>query len=80
MINKRRSRKPKVVKRNCMFCKEKKEPTYREVEVLRNFVTDRGKLIPLTRSGVCQKHQRKITASVKHARHLALLPFIVRPR
>ena len=62
-----------------MFCKEKKEPTYRELDVLGRFVTERGKIIPQSRTGTCRKHQRGISFAVKHARHLGLLPFIVRP-
>jgi len=81
MPEKRRSRrsKNKIVKKNCIFCKEKTNPTYREVEALRRYVTERGKLIPMSRTGICSKHQRKLTLAVKHARHIALLPYIVRP-
>lgn len=75
----RRSRRPKVVKRNCIFCKEKKEPSYREYELLSRYVTERAKIIPLTRSGTCKKHQRKLSIAIKHARLVGLLPFIVRP-
>lgn len=78
MIKGRRSRRPKIVKRNCNFCKENTNPSYREVEMLRRFITERGKVIPQTRTGLCRKHQRKLTFAIKHARHLALLPFIVR--
>ncbi|MCL4353013.1 30S ribosomal protein S18 [Patescibacteria group bacterium] len=59
----------------CFFCKEKKNPWFSDYEILRRFITDRGKIIGRTRSGVCAKHQRKLTRSVKQARHLALLPF-----
>lgn len=79
MMKARRSRRPKIVKRDCNFCKEKTNPNYRDIEVLRRFVTERGKILPLTRTGICRKHQRRITLAVKHARHIALLPFIVKP-
>lgn len=41
-------------------------------------MTERGKILPLTKTGVCRKHQRTMTREVKRARHLALLPFVVR--
>ena len=64
----------------CMFCQEKKEPDYKEVEVLRRFMTDRGKLVGRNRSGLCQKHQRRMAVDALRARHLGLLPFVVQPR
>lgn len=75
----RRARRVKIVKGNCNFCRDKKEPSYRDTEALRRFITERGKIISRGRTGVCAKHQRKIAVAIKHARHLALLPFIVRP-
>jgi small subunit ribosomal protein S18 len=74
---KRRIQKTNAPK-NCSFCDEKKEPTFADTPVLLRFVTERGKLIPRSRSGLCAKHQKALTVTVKHARHLALLPFIVR--
>lgn len=80
MKPKRPMRRPKrmIVPKKCSFCEEKKLPSFSEVEVLQRFVTERGKIIPRSRSGICAKHQRRLTSSVKHARHLALLPFVVR--
>jgi small subunit ribosomal protein S18 len=66
------------VPKTCYFCTEKKEPNYADTEVLRRFLTERGKIIGRARSGICAKHQRRLTSAIKHARHLALLPFIVR--
>ncbi len=68
----------KVVK-NCIFCKQKIEPDYKEVDALSHFMNERGKIIPRSTSGICQKHQRVMALSIKHARHLALIPFLVRP-
>lgn len=76
---KRRIPKRKVlVPKNCYFCKEEKVPNYLAVSDLQKFVTDRGKIISRTRNGLCAKHQRRLTAAVKYARHLALLPFVGR--
>ena len=60
----------------CPFCREKKLPDYKDYENLKRFVTDRAKIIPASRSGVCAKHQRRLGTNVKRARHLGLLPFI----
>lgn len=73
-----RPRKKLIVPKDCYFCKEKKEPWYSDIEVLRRYITERGKIIGRMRSGLCSKHQRRLTLAVKHARHLSLLPFIVR--
>jgi small subunit ribosomal protein S18 len=73
------TRKPKTnVAKKCFFCSEQKKPTYADVAVLQRFMSDRGKIIGRARSGMCATHQRQLTSSIKHARHLALLPFIVR--
>jgi small subunit ribosomal protein S18 len=63
----------------CFFCNEKKEPSFLEFEILEKFVSERGKIMARVRSGLCSKHQRKLTNEVKRARYLALLPFVVRP-
>lgn len=63
----------------CFFCKQKTEPDYKETETLRHFISERGKILGKGESGVCQKHQKILTKSIKRARFLSLLPFIVRP-
>lgn len=69
----------KRVPKNCLFCKQKIEPDYKEIDTLSHYVTERGKIIPRSSSGICQKHQKLLAASVKQARYLALLPYLVRP-
>ena len=59
------------------FADNKKLPDYKEVVVLQRFVSDRGKILPRSRTGLSAKNQRLLTRAVKYARHLALLPFIV---
>jgi small subunit ribosomal protein S18 len=77
MKEKRRIQKRKItVPKKCYFCKENKTPWYSEVADLQKFVSDRGKIVARTRNGLCAKHQRRLTSAVKHARHLALLPFV----
>src|SRR3972149_7361600 len=63
-------------RRVCSFCVAKaKTIDYKEVALLRRFVSDRGKIDPRRRTGVCAKHQRILSVALKRARHLALLPF-----
>jgi len=50
-------------------------PDYKKPEVLRRFISERGKIIPRGRSGICSKHQRVLAREVKRSRYLALLPF-----
>ena len=63
-------------KRGCLFCKEKMEPDFKEAEVLKKFITERGKIVSRAKTGVCATHQRKLAPEIKRARTLALLPFV----
>lgn len=74
------TRKPKkiVSPKNCVFCEEKKEPWFSDTKSLEKYVTERGKILSRARTGLCAKHQRRVTTSIKHARHLALMPFMAR--
>ncbi|MFH0943189.1 MAG: 30S ribosomal protein S18 [Candidatus Beckwithbacteria bacterium] len=62
-------------KQKCYYCENKKLPDFKEFEVLKKFVSDRGKIQASSRTGVCAKHQRRLTKAIKQARHLALLAF-----
>jgi len=69
-----RIRKPK--KKVCAYCADKNlEIDYKQVEKLRKYVSEKGKILPRRVTGLCAKHQRDITLAVKRARHIALLPF-----
>jgi len=50
---------------------------YKDVARLRRYVTERAKIEPKRKSGVCAKHQRGVAVAIKRARHLAMLPFAV---
>ena len=63
-------------KLKCYYCQNKTKPNYKEFEVLRKFISDRGKISSRGRTGVCAKHQRILARSIKRARHLALLVFV----
>lgn len=66
------------MKANCPFCQSGKDPDYKETEVLKRYLSDQGKIIKHSRTGVCAKHQRRLTKAIKRARFLALLPFTTR--
>lgn len=51
---------------------------YKDVELLRKFITERGKILPRRITGLTAQQQRDLTCSIKRARHIALLPFINR--
>ncbi len=62
--------------RECQFCTDKQAVIdYKNVDILRRYVTDDGKIRPRRQTGACAKHQRSIATAVKRARHIALLPF-----
>ena len=64
-------------RRVCAFCVEHvKLIDYKDFERLRRYVSDRGKIEPRRKSGVCAKHQRALSTAIKRARHLALLPYV----
>ncbi|RLD99033.1 MAG: 30S ribosomal protein S18 [Aquificota bacterium] len=65
-------------KKVCRFCADGiQEIDYKDVKRLRNYLTERGKIVPRRISGTCAKHQRQLARAVKRARILALLPFTV---
>lgn len=62
--------------RVCQFCAEKiKSVDYKQVDLLRRYITERGKIRPRRQTGACAKHQRMVSEAIKRARHMALLPF-----
>ncbi len=68
----------KKKKRVCHLCTEKiTKIDYKDVNLLKRHITERGKIISRRTTGLCARHQRKITHLIKRARHLALLPFSV---
>ncbi|MEG0919322.1 MAG: 30S ribosomal protein S18 [Anaerovoracaceae bacterium] len=75
MMDKRRGggfRKKKV----CQFCADKAETIdYKDVDKLKKYVTERGKILPKRVTGTCALHQRAVTTAIKRARIVALLPY-----
>jgi small subunit ribosomal protein S18 len=65
--------------RVCYFCKEKVGYVdYKDVALLRRFLSDRGKIRARRVTGSCARHQRDIALAVKNAREMALIPYTVR--
>jgi small subunit ribosomal protein S18 len=64
-------------KRTCRFCSSAEQPTvtYKDAEVLRAFMTEKGKILPRRNSGCCAKHQRRLAVVIKKSRHVGLVPF-----
>jgi small subunit ribosomal protein S18 len=53
-----------------------REIDYKDIDTLTKFITERGKILPRRITGVSAYHQKKLTAAIKRARHVALLPFV----
>jgi small subunit ribosomal protein S18 len=49
---------------------------YKEVDLLKKFISERGKILPRRVTGTSAKYQRKLTVAIKRARQMALLPFV----
>ena len=65
-----------VQRRSCRFCADPNlKISYKDAKTLRQFITERGKIVPRRISGNCAKHQRQVTLAIKKARHLALSPY-----
>lgn len=75
-VRKKKDRRP-VRRKKCKFCLDRVEHIdYKDERRLRRFMTDRGKITPRRITGTCAKHQRMLSAAVKRARVIALVPFV----
>ena len=77
---KREGKRPFPMKRKgrpCHFCENKvNHLDYKDLDLLRRFVSGRGKILSRRQSNCCAKHQRKVSEAVKLARFMCLLPFV----
>lgn len=63
-------------KKVCVFCADENNLIdYKDVNKLKRYVSERGKILPRRITGNCAKHQRALTVAVKRARHIALMPY-----
>ncbi|KPL18511.1 MAG: hypothetical protein AMJ93_13750 [Anaerolineae bacterium SM23_84] len=70
----RYSRRPS--RKRCAFCQDKAlKITYKRADLLQNYLTDRGRILPRRATGTCAKHQRELAEAIKRARYLAMLPY-----
>lgn len=61
----------------CQFCTNKElEIDYKNVDLLKRYIDESGKIRPRRQTGTCAKHQRVLAKAIKNARHIALLPFV----
>ncbi len=69
-----RKRRKKV----CAFCQDKSTHIdYKDLNKLRRFISERGKILPRRITGTCAKHQRSLTVAIKRSRHIALLAYTI---
>lgn len=72
--NNNRMRRPR--RKVCMFCKDKTAfIDYKDVNKLRKFISEGGKISPKRTTGTCARHQRELAVAIKRARQAALLPY-----
>lgn len=65
-------------KKVCVFCSDKSNIIdYKDVNKLKRYVSERGKILPRRITGNCAKHQRALTVAIKRARHIALMPYTI---
>ena len=65
-------------KKVCSLCVEKVESIdYKDLDKVKKFVSEKGKILPRRATGTCAKHQRKVVEAVQRARHIATIPYSV---
>jgi small subunit ribosomal protein S18 len=65
-------------KKVCKFCTQKLRINYKDTDIMRRYVTERGKILPRRITGTCAKHQRFLAVSIKRARAIATLPYVAK--
>ncbi|WP_308609772.1 30S ribosomal protein S18 [uncultured Granulicatella sp.] len=76
MAQQRRGGGQRRRKKVCYFCANHVDYIdYKDVELLKRFISEKGKILPRRVTGTCAKHQRTLTVAIKRARIMGLLPF-----
>ena len=66
-----------IRRKSCFFCKDKvEEIDYKNVNQLRRYISERGKIRSRRITGACRRHQRQVAVAIKRAREMALLPYV----
>lgn len=74
---KRRGYRPRR-RKVCFFCTNPGvEIDYKDSDLMRRFISDRGKILPRRRTGTCPKHQRELARQIKRAREIAMIPYYI---
>ena len=63
-------------KKVCVFCGKDNNIDYKDVNKLKRYISERGKILPRRITGNCAKHQRALTVAIKRARHIAVMPYV----
>ena len=63
-------------KKVCVFCGKDSAIDYKDVNKLKRYISERGKILPRRITGNCAKHQRALTIAIKRARHIAIMPYV----
>ncbi len=61
-------------KKVCIMC-EGKTLDYKDLDTIKKFISEKGKILPRRATGTCAKHQREVARQVKRAREIALIPY-----
>ena len=69
----RRSKRDILIKRDCKLCMDQIDIDYKQADLLKKFMTERGKILPRRISGNCAKHQRQLATAIKRARIMLLV-------
>ncbi len=78
LLRKKARRLSFAPKKHCRFCGTREVDIlldYKNASVLKNFLTERGKILPSRISGVCSRHQRELAQLIRKSRTMALLPY-----
>ncbi|NIT04431.1 30S ribosomal protein S18 [Candidatus Saccharibacteria bacterium] len=70
-----RYRRVHKVRSRCYFCEKEVDPVEADAEILKRFLTRRGKIRPRSRSGLCARHQRRLSQAIKRGRNLGTIPY-----
>jgi len=69
----RRSKRDIIIKRDCKLCIDQIEIDFKQADLLKKFMTERGKILPRRISGNCARHQRQLATAIKRARTMLLV-------
>ena len=69
----RRGKRDTIIKRDCKLCMDQIAIDYKQADLLRKFMTERGRILPRRISGNCAKHQRQLATAIKRARTMLLV-------